>query len=287
MIIYSCITNGYDEIPDDHYYDPDVRYVMFHDGTVEKKGPWEFIDIRDYNLDIKNKRDIALYPKINPYVFFERGEDTVWIDGCYIMTKEFVELSKENLDKFDISILEHFKKFSYCEEILEGFMCAWYSEEEVLHVTQYLETLGYNFRKYRSPMCAIIWRKLSDEVIEHSKLWWKLIFAKKDYMPCRDQVGFDASLQLLDLQSNIIHVKKCGINLLNRNSRRKKLPQVENKEQYKKVFELSNKLRTYTKIHPFFYQKGILKLIKGTYMQYYGIHETRETRELYPGRIDK
>ena len=44
MIIYTCITNGYDEIPD-HYYDPDVQYVCFTDGTVEKKGPWEFRDI--------------------------------------------------------------------------------------------------------------------------------------------------------------------------------------------------------------------------------------------------
>ena len=43
MIVYTCITNGYDEIPD-HYYDPDVQYVCFTDGTVEKKGPWEFRD---------------------------------------------------------------------------------------------------------------------------------------------------------------------------------------------------------------------------------------------------
>ena len=44
MIIYTCITNGYDEIPD-HYYDPDVQYVCLTDGTIEKKGPWEFRDI--------------------------------------------------------------------------------------------------------------------------------------------------------------------------------------------------------------------------------------------------
>ena len=44
MIIYTCITNGYDDIPD-QYYDPNVQYVCFTDGTVEKKGPWEFRDI--------------------------------------------------------------------------------------------------------------------------------------------------------------------------------------------------------------------------------------------------
>ena len=34
MIIYTSITNAYDEISDHHYYDPDVQYVCFTDGTV-------------------------------------------------------------------------------------------------------------------------------------------------------------------------------------------------------------------------------------------------------------
>jgi hypothetical protein len=271
MIIYSCITNGYDEISDDHYYDPDVRYVMFHDGTIKKKGQWEFIDIRDYNLQIKNIRDLALYPKINPHLFFEKYEDTVWIDGCYFITKNFIEKSKENFENFDVSILKHFKEFNYCLELLEGYMCAWYSEKEVIDVTQYFQNLGYKFSSYRSPMCAIIWRRLTDKVIEHSKLWWELIFAGKNYMPCRDQVGFDAAFQFLNLSVNTITPNNSGIDLINKDSRRKKLPQLEDKNQYKKVFELANKLKSYTKIHPYFYEKKLTKLMTGTYLEYYGI----------------
>ena len=37
IVIYSCITNGYDEIPDEHYYDPDIKYVMFTDNTVKEE----------------------------------------------------------------------------------------------------------------------------------------------------------------------------------------------------------------------------------------------------------
>jgi len=44
MIIYTTITNAYDTIPD-HYYDPDVKYVLFYDEDIEQKGPWEFIRI--------------------------------------------------------------------------------------------------------------------------------------------------------------------------------------------------------------------------------------------------
>ena len=41
MIIYTCITNGYDTIPKNHYYDPDVQYVCFTDGTIDVPSPWE------------------------------------------------------------------------------------------------------------------------------------------------------------------------------------------------------------------------------------------------------
>ena len=62
MIIYTCITNGYDEIPD-HYYDPDVQYVCLTDGTIEKKGPWEF---RDILFEHEDPVRLSTHPKQNP-----------------------------------------------------------------------------------------------------------------------------------------------------------------------------------------------------------------------------
>ena len=88
MIIYSCITNSYDKIPD-HYYDPDVRYVMFHDGTVKQEGPWEFIKL---DTDIQCPRRLSAFPKINPDVYFEEGERTVWIDACYKRAMVYLEM---------------------------------------------------------------------------------------------------------------------------------------------------------------------------------------------------
>ena len=99
MIIYTCITNGYDEIPD-QYYDPDVQYVCFTDGTVEKKGPWEF---RDILIEYECPRRRSAHPKMNPHLYFPMGSKTTWIDGCYVMTEKFVERSKENgVDVFRI-----------------------------------------------------------------------------------------------------------------------------------------------------------------------------------------
>ena len=85
MIIYTCITNGYD-VPEGHYIDPDVRYVLLHDGSVSVPDGWEGIDVREtFKCDEPVRQ--SYYPKINPHKFFDKGEDTVWLDGgCLLYT---------------------------------------------------------------------------------------------------------------------------------------------------------------------------------------------------------
>ena len=94
ITIYSCITNGYDEIPDEHYYDPDIRYVMFTDGSIEHKGAWEF---RDIPITHDCPLRLSLYPKIMQHKLFSEGDRVVWIDGCYVMTEEYVPVSYTHL----------------------------------------------------------------------------------------------------------------------------------------------------------------------------------------------
>ena len=161
MIIYTCITNSYDVIPD-HYYDPDVRYVLFHDGTAVPQEPWELIEL---DVDVDCPRRLSAYPKINPHKYFDEGENTVWIDGCYIMTKEFVELAKQ---RFPFTILRHPNRFSYYDEMLEGFECSFFGFREGIELTRILFEDGYNFRDYRSPLGTIIYRTINDDTITHS-----------------------------------------------------------------------------------------------------------------------
>jgi len=68
IIIYTSITNWYDTIPDDMYYDPDVKYVCFTDGNVEKKGAWEFRPIPKFVYDEVDgdPRRLSAFAKICP-----------------------------------------------------------------------------------------------------------------------------------------------------------------------------------------------------------------------------
>jgi len=237
MIIYSCITNYYDVIPD-HYYDPDVRYVMFHDGTVVQRGPWEFIKL---DVDIDCPRRLSAYPKINPHKYFDEGEDTVWIDACYVMTKEFVELAKS---RFPFTILRHPNKFSYYDEMLEGFECSFFGFDQGIELTRILFEDGYNFRQYRSPLGTIIYRTINDETIRFGDSWWHYFEAGVN----RDQISFDAALQLNNLDPKIIEDRNdCGVALgyYNKVGRKGKHPQRGALDQWQYRHEFINAMKSY------------------------------------------
>jgi len=265
MIIYSCITNGYDEIPDEHYYDPDIKYVMFTDNTVKKKGPWEF---REIPCDHPCHRRRSAYVKINPHKVFPYGTKTVWLDGCYVMTPKFVENCKKYLEH-RFTVMRHCNNFNYYEEILESFLPSMCTFDEAVEITKTIKDVGYNFKDYCSPVLASIWRVLDQDMYNFGDLWWKYSLIGTN----RDQISFDTARQLTKTDLQIIEnawIRKepyidennqrmnthypgdVGILFGSRGKKyRKKLhPQNGHKEQWRQKKELLNTLRPITGLHP-------------------------------------
>ena len=271
MIVYTCITNGYDEIPD-HYYDPDVQYVCFTDGTVEKKGPWEF---RDILIEHDCPRRRSAHPKINPHLYFPIGSKTTWLDGCYVMTKEYVERSKQNLDNYNFTIMRHPNKFSYLDEVLEGFMASMNTWDDQILITQTIKDVGYNFYDYISPVLGSMWRVVTEDLVKFDELWWKYSLVG----PNRDQISFDTARQLTSMDMNILedgwirketnYAKELGIKTGWQNpgtmgilfgyegkkGRKKLHPQAGHDKQYLERDKLLAELKKITGLHPYFYAK--------------------------------
>ena len=257
MIIYTCITNGYDEIPD-HYYDPDVQYVCLTDGSIEKKGPWEF---RDILIEHDDPVRLSTHPKQNPHLYFPMGSKTVWIDGCYCMTKEFVERSKENLDNHNFTIMRHPNRLSYMDECLEGFMTSMDTFEDEIFITQTLKDVGYNFKDYISPVCASMWRVVTEDLVKFDEMWTKYSLIG----PNRDQLSFDAARQLTSMDMHVLEygfLAKEGFRQpgtmgmsFQKVGRKKLHPQVGHNKQYLEREKLLAELRKITGLHPFFYAK--------------------------------
>jgi len=248
MVIYTCITNGYDKFPKNNYYSPDVKYVCFHDGTVDTTvGPWEYVKL---DLDIECPRRLSFYPKANPHLYFPPGTNTIWVDGCYQHTKEFVQRSKKC---FPFTMLRHASKFSYFDEMLEGFTCAFFSYDDGVLLTKKLKEAGYNFRTYGSPLGTIVWRTMTSKIREFNKLWydWSLVGCN------RDQIAFDAALKLSGVRLPSVYENRgdAGIPLgyYNKKGRLGMHPQRGDLKQYLRKDEFLAELGEITGMNPKLY----------------------------------
>ena len=211
IIIYTSITNWYDTIPDDMYYDPEVKYVCFTDGKVEKKGPWEFRPIPKFVYDeVKgDPRRLSAFAKLCPHKLFSIGTRTVWLDGCYVHTKEWVENCKTILGRNPyygmggwgaLTHMLHPHRFTFHNEIMEGFGANFNTKEEMLELVDALSKVDYDFKKYCSPVLTCIWRTISEEMFEFHDLWWKYSKIGSN----RDQISFDCAKQLTGLKWDTI-----------------------------------------------------------------------------------
>ena len=204
IIVYTSITNWYDTIPDDMYYDPDVKYVCFTDGKVEKKGPWDFRPIPEHVYDEVDgdPRRLSSYAKICPHKLFPVGSKTVWLDGCYVHTKEWIEKCKYNLNEQGNCVhMLHPHRFTFHNEIMEGFGANFNSREQMLELVEALGKVDYDFTQYYSPVLTCIWRLISDEMFEFHDVWWKYSKIGSN----RDQISFDCARQLTGLEWTRIH----------------------------------------------------------------------------------
>ena len=203
IVIYTSITNWYDTIPDDMYYDPKVKYVCFTDGKVEKKGAWEFRDIPDFVYDEVggDPRRLSAFAKICPHKLFPNGTKTVWLDGCYVHTKEWVDKSKAILKQVPLTHMLHPHRFTFHNEVMEGFGANFNTREQFIELVDVLSKVDYDFKQYCSPVLTCIWRQVDSDMAEFHDLWWKYSKIGSN----RDQISFDCARQLTGLNWSRIH----------------------------------------------------------------------------------
>ena len=152
MIIFTTNINAYDNIPD-HFYDGDVKYVMFYDEPIEQKGPWEFIELDcKYDDPVLN----AYHTRCMSHLYFD--EPHIWIDGCYTMTEEFIKNSKEFLEKNEITLMSHPTKRSLLGEILKLYRYGFVPEERLYRFCEDLAKTGFKSSFFNHTINCCIWR---------------------------------------------------------------------------------------------------------------------------------
>ena len=256
ITIYSCITNGYDEIPDDHYYDPDIRYVMFTDGSIEHKGAWEF---RDIPITHDCPLRLSLYPKIMQHKLFSEGDRVVWIDGCYVMTEEYVQYTKKLFENHTRVHMRHPMSFTYYEEIAESYIASYNTVEDIINITKSADNIGFNFRKYTNPILASFWNTVGNA--EFNELWWQL---SQVSTRC-DQIAFVVAKQITGLEWYTIDWLESGVNFRGVDGkgrgregnvgRRKKHPKAGSKDQWKTMNDMLLQVKEIVGMNHILYNK--------------------------------
>ena len=107
----------------------------------------------------------------------------------HLINEKFLELSEEILAKNDLTFMEHPHKHTYLEECAEYVSRGWVDEETLITFTEQVKDAGFDFSKFFSPLCTILWRKESTPM---DKLWWN--WYNKGGI--RDQLSFSVALQL-------------------------------------------------------------------------------------------
>ena len=256
ITIYSCITNGYDEIPDGHYYDPDIRYVMFTDGSIEHKGAWEF---RDIPIKHDCPLRLSLYPKIMQHKLFSEGDRVVWIDGCYVMTEEYVQYTKKLFENHTRVHMRHPMSFTYYEEIAESYIASYNTVEDIINITKSADNIGFNFRKYTNPILASFWNTVGNA--EFNELWWHL---SQVSTRC-DQIAFVVAKQITGLEWHTIDWLESGVNFRGVDGkgrgregnvgRRKKHPKAGSKDQWKTMNDMLLQVKEIVGMNHILYNK--------------------------------
>ena len=196
MIIYSCITNGYDKIPDDHYYDPEVKYVMYYDGEIEKKGKWEFIKCdREEPNWIK-----SYYPRCMSHTLFD--EPHVWIDGCYTMPPDFVETSKDIL-KNELTLQDHPQQRTIVQEFFKLYKVGFATDLELYALAEDMAAIEFKPSLHKQSLNCVIWRQNTQRVREWNQVYWNWY---KNHCQRIDQITSSIAEQIV-MRANRVPMK--------------------------------------------------------------------------------
>ena len=177
MIIFTTITNAYDRIPD-HYYDPNVKYVLFYDEDIEQKGPWEFIRIpKGGDPVLKSYRIRTL-----SHLYFD--EPHVWIDACYTMTPEFVKNSREFLS-YPIVLHKHPEGRTLLGEFLKLYTWGFVPEDILYECGRDIASTGYKPSMFDHTINCCIWRQVTPQVIDFNVEYWRWYEQYRLYHGCQ------------------------------------------------------------------------------------------------------
>lgn len=186
-VLYTCITNDYDnieEIKTYKYVNPDWDYICFTDNEEHIKqgqiGIWEIKPLQFMELDnVRNNR----WHKLNPHILFPEYEESIYIDpNINILTEYLFRLiKKKNLPFIQPNHFKNTCVYQEYKDVLYNKM-----DDEKLIIDEY-NLLKENKmpKRYGFGENNLLYRKHNlPLIVEIDTEWWEMVknYAKRDQL---------------------------------------------------------------------------------------------------------
>ncbi len=203
LVIYTCITGGYDRLPDPRAVCPSADYVCFTDHPSNARSA-----VWDYRPITRSERTSALtsrWYKLHPHELFPDYEYSLWIDGNVTVADHglYERLGSMMTDGVKAAGLSHPDRDDIYEEALRILHGRRETLYRVLKTAGFLRSEGMP-RHYGLYENNVILRKSSDpQVVTFDELWWKMLcgFSGRDQLShtyCLWKTGLKYGLILPD-----------------------------------------------------------------------------------------
>lgn len=107
VVVYTCITGGYDNVLEPTFVTPGVDYICFTDDPTLKSKTWKFRpipqELSGYSK-VKQQRGV----KILPHRYLPEYNVSIWVDGAVIVKGDINEYLKTlDMNQYSVFIPEH------------------------------------------------------------------------------------------------------------------------------------------------------------------------------------
>lgn len=186
-VIYTCITNDYDDIREIEIYgyiDKDWDYICFTDNKNDIKqaqiGIWEIRALQFNELDnTRNQR----WHKTHPHLLFTQYEQSCWVDANIniLSSKLFDDILKYNSK---ILITKHFKNTCIYQEY-EDVLNSNLDDPNIIEQEKNLIKKDNMPINWGLPETNVLFRKHNDkQIMCFDEKWWSMIemYSKRDQL---------------------------------------------------------------------------------------------------------
>lgn len=181
LVVYTCITRGYDALRPVRFPEAGVRYVCFSDGRVAPAPGWEMRPLPEHFADpaVANR-----YAKMHPHRLFPDHARSIYIDGNIEFTAGVRALADAALDDHEIAVYSHpFRDCLYAEAMecaAIGHDWMWNFARQIRRYRQAGVPLHYGLFE-----CNVLLRRHhAPDVVAQMEAWWGeyLQGAKRDQL---------------------------------------------------------------------------------------------------------